>query len=106
MSGVALTIYYSTDASEMTRIVESKCFSGEDSLMRADVLKDCLAELRAMYDDAARAFEQDVQETIDAKAAQKHDAFSDSARLAHAPGTATATSYSTPPKELCPDPEI
>jgi hypothetical protein len=108
-----LTFHYSTDWGELTRVVESKCFGAEDSSLRADVLKDCLAELRAMYDDAVRDFQEDVQEAMDAKEAQlgpRHDVSSVSAQddvLARCVvGIAPATSCSTPPPELCPDLEI
>ncbi len=107
MSRVALTFHYSPDWGELTRVVESKCFGAEDSLLRADVLKECLAELQTMYNDAVGDFQEDVREMMDAKEAQlgpRHDVSSVSAGLAHPPGTAPATS--TPPPELCPDPEI
>lgn len=70
MSRVALTIYYSSEAGEVSKIVEGSCLKREDSLLRADVLKDCLIELGEKYNDAMGQFQQDVREMTDARHAR------------------------------------
>jgi len=45
----AMTIYYSEDSGELTKIVESDRFNESDGLMRCDVLKDIIYELNERY---------------------------------------------------------
>ena len=70
MSRVALTMYYSPHTGELTKIVEGSYLKREDSLLRADVLKDCVLELGEKYNDAVGKFQQDLREMSAARRAQ------------------------------------
>ena len=70
MSRVALTMYYSPHTGELTKIVEGSYLKREDSLLRADVLKDCVLELGEKYNDAVGRWQQDVRDMIAARRAQ------------------------------------
>ena len=43
-------MYYDEDAGELIEVEESLSFMREDSLMKADVIKDCIDNLQSTYD--------------------------------------------------------
>jgi len=47
---IALIMYYDEDAGELIEVEESLSFMREDSLMKADVIKDCIDNLQSTYD--------------------------------------------------------
>ena len=69
MSRVALTMYYSPQTGELTKIVEGSHLKREDSLLRADVLKDCVLELGEKYNDAVGRWQQDLRDMVAARRA-------------------------------------
>jgi len=64
----AMTIYYSEDSGELTKIVESDRFNESDGLMRADVLQDVLFELQDRYNVAYKSMTDEWKKVRD-----KHD---------------------------------
>ena len=46
---IAMTIYYNSDTGELRKVVETKAFKNEGSLLRADVLLDCIGSLEHLY---------------------------------------------------------
>ena len=70
MSRLAVIMYYSPEDGEVTKVVEGGSLKREDSLLRADVLKDCLLEIGEKYDEAVGQFQRDLQEMSDARRAQ------------------------------------
>ena len=53
-----VTFWYDDDAGEVSKVDYDKDFIGETSLMRADVLQDCLVELSNVYEKSRTEFEQ------------------------------------------------
>jgi len=49
----AMTIYYDEDSGEMEMIKESDSFKSEDSLLRADVLKDVIYRFLDIYNKSS-----------------------------------------------------
>ncbi len=48
----AFTVYCSSETGELTRIAETPAFAEENTLFRADVLKDIALAFTALYADA------------------------------------------------------
>ena len=49
-------MYYDPDTGELEDVVESNTFKESDSLLRADVLQDCLHVIENMYQDAGKNY--------------------------------------------------
>jgi hypothetical protein len=61
----AITFYYDHRSGELARTKIHKNFQRVDSLMEADVLQDCLGELKCLYDEATGTyFNKDLQEDL------------------------------------------
>jgi|TARA_R110000824_G_scaffold386236_1_gene580789 hypothetical protein len=61
----AITFYYDHHSGELARTKIHKNFQRVDSLMKADVLQDCLGELKYLYDEATGTyFNKDLQENL------------------------------------------
>ena len=55
-----VTFWYDDDAGEVNKVDYGKDFIGETSLMRADVLQDCLGELSNVYEKSWKEFEREL----------------------------------------------
>ena len=53
---LAIKMYYDPDTGELEDVVESNTFKESDSLLRADVLQDCLHVIENMYQDAGKNY--------------------------------------------------
>tara|TARA_A100000172_G_C2970499_1_gene85760 strand:+ start:109 stop:318 length:210 start_codon:yes stop_codon:yes gene_type:complete len=59
----AITFYYCEDSGELVKTKTHKHFKKVDSLMKADVLQDCLGVLEKMYDESGNQyFDYDLKE--------------------------------------------
>jgi hypothetical protein len=58
----AMTIYYDEDSGELEKIDEAPHFKNGDSLLRADVLQDCVGTLTYMYENSFSSFTNDLED--------------------------------------------
>lgn len=52
----ALTIYYDDDFMQLVKVDIASVFENEDTLSRADVLKDCVAYITELYNGTVAEF--------------------------------------------------
>ena len=55
-------MYYDPDTGELEDVVESNSFKKSDSLLRADVLQDCLYVIEDMYQNAGKNYFNALQQ--------------------------------------------
>ncbi len=68
---LAMRIYYDSESGELMKIKESHTFSLEDSLLRADVLQDCLGVLKARYDESSNKYFNNLESMFSIKKESK-----------------------------------
>ena len=61
----AITFYYDHHSGELVRTKIHKNFKRVDSLMEADVLQDCLGELKYLYNESVgKYFNKDLEKNL------------------------------------------
>ena len=68
-----MTIYYDEDSGELAKIDEAPYFLNEDSLLRADVLQDCVGRLTYMYENSASGYFESLEEIASDTERMKRD---------------------------------
>ena len=68
-----MTIYYDEDSGELEKVDEAPHFLNEDSLLRADVLQDCVGTLTYMYENSSSGYFEGLEEIVSDTERMKRD---------------------------------
>ena len=58
---IAMILYYDEDTGELVEAEESLSFMQEDSLLKADVIQDCIGQLQSTYALESNKYFSDIE---------------------------------------------